>query len=136
MRAAKLLHRILTLDSFDLWPLFLSHIIDLLQNATPSPFLTRFWFCLLYMIALDEGFKISWQNFDLCSLWPLTYLLQYATTSPFLTWFWFCLLYDSSTRRGPWNFYRILTFDFYFCYRDVLQNATPYISSTNSLMPV
>ena len=35
------------------------------QNASSSPFLTRFQFCLLYVIALGDGFKTSTQNFDL-----------------------------------------------------------------------
>ena len=52
----------------DLWPI----LYILLQNATPSSFLTRFLFRLLYVIALGEGFKIFSQNFDRWSLWPLT----------------------------------------------------------------
>ena len=71
--ASELLHCFspVTFD-LDLWPIF--HI--LLQNATPSPFLTRFRFRLLYVIALGKGFKTSTQNFDLWSLWPLTLIFD------------------------------------------------------------
>ena len=71
--ASKLLHWFspVTFD-LDLWPIF----YILLQNATPSPFLTRFRFRLLYVIALGKGFKTSTQNFDLWSLWPLTLIFD------------------------------------------------------------
>ena len=62
-------------DLWLLWPLtliFWPVLYILLQNATPSPFLTRFRFRLLYVMALGEGFKTSTQNFDLWLLWPLT----------------------------------------------------------------
>ena len=61
----------------DFWPIF--YILP--QKATPSPFLTRFRFRLLYVITLGKGFKTSTQNFDLWSLWPwfLTYILHFAT---------------------------------------------------------
>ena len=43
--ASKFLHRIVTFDSCDLWPWLFSCIVHWLQNATPSPYLTRFRFC-------------------------------------------------------------------------------------------
>ena len=105
MGALKLLHRIsvVTFD-LDLWPI----LYILLQNATPSPFITRFRFRLLYMMALGEGFKTPTQNFDLWLLWPLTLifwpilyiLLQNATPSPFLTRFRFRLLYVMALGEG------------------------------------
>ena len=91
----------------EFWPLssltfnldFIRIMYTLLQNTTPMPFLTRFRFCLLYVIALIEGFKTSTQNFDNGLLWPLTLILYYiinwlqnATPLLFLTPFRFCLL--------------------------------------------
>ena len=106
--ASKLLHRILTFDFFDLWPWLFTCIVHWLQNATPSPFLTGFEFCLLYVIALGEGFKTSTQNFVPWPLWPLTlnldlygiFCLKNATPSPFLTWFWFHLLSVIALDKG------------------------------------
>ena len=101
MGASKLLHRILNCD---LWPWPLTTCYKMLQNATPSPFLTWFWFRLLYVVALGEGFKNSTQNFDFWLLWPLTLiffiLLQNATPSPFLTRFRFRLFYVIALGEG------------------------------------
>ena len=68
----------LTPLTFDLDLLPILYI--LLQIATPSPFLTRFRFRLLYVIALGEGFKTSTQNFDLWRLWPLTLIFYLYCT--------------------------------------------------------
>ena len=36
-----------------------------MKNATSLSFLGRFWFCLVYLIGLGGGFKISTQNFEI-----------------------------------------------------------------------
>ena len=105
MGASKLLHRILNCD---LWPWPLTICYKMLQNATPSPFLTWFWFRLLYVVALGEGFKNSTQNFDFWLLWPLTLIFHFATKcysfaifNPISIPFVLC----DSTRWGLQNFY-------------------------------
>ena len=118
--ASKLLHQNFTCD---LSPRHILYI--LLQNATPSPFLTRFWFCLLYVIALGEGFKTSTQNFDLWLLWPLTLIFDlYCTlaTKCFSSAISILILIPfascDSTRWGLQNFYAEfwpLTFIFDLC---------------------
>ena len=122
MRALKLLHRILTFDSVDLWPWFLTYIVNWLQNATPSPFLTQFRFRLLCVIALGEGFKTSTQNFDLWLIWPLTY--SFAISNPILIPFASC----DSTRWGHQNFDTEFWPFIFIC--DLS------LAATNSLMPV
>ena len=132
MGALKLLHRIsvVTFD-LDLWPI----LYILLQNATPSPFITRFRFRLLYMIALGDCFKTSTQNFDLWALFLIciVHWLQNATPSPFLTGFQFYLVHVIALGEGfktstqnfvPWPLWPLtLNLDLYgiFC----LKNATP-----------
>ena len=120
----------LTPLTFDLhiWPI----LYILLQNATPLLFLTRFRICLLYVIALGEGFKTSTQNFDLWLPWPLTLIFDlYCTLATKCYFFAFSnpisnlsALCDS-TRWGLQNFYTkfwSVTFDL------LLQNATKCFS--------
>ena len=107
MRASKLLCRISSY--WPLWPL--TFILDLYRtfcykNATPSPFLTRFRFCLLYMIALGKGFKTVTQNSVLWPLWLLTFVFdlyhRFATFSwQFFGRFWFCLLFKANFDASP-----------------------------------
>ena len=96
--------------TFDLhfWPI----LYILLQNATSLPFLTGFQFCLLYVIALGDGFKTSTQNFDLWLLWPLTLIVYlYCTLATkcysfaISYWIWILFALCDSTRWGLQNFY-------------------------------
>ena len=95
-----------------------------LQFATALSFMSQFWFCLLYMIALHGSFETSTQNFsrDLWP-WPLTYIVHFATkcysfaiSNPISIPFALC----DGTRWGLQNFYTefwpltSLTFDLDF----------------------
>ena len=107
-----------------------------LQFATSLSFMSQFWFCLLYMIALHGSFETSTQNFS-CDLWPwpLTYIVHFATkcysfaiSNPISIPFALC----DGTRWGLQNFYTefwpltSLTFDLDFLpiLYILLQNAT------------
>ena len=117
---------------------FLPLLYILLQNATPSPFLTGFQFCLLYVIALGKGFKTPTQKCDFWLFWPLTcivHCLQNATPSPFLTGFQFCLLYmialgegfkTSSQNFVPWPFWPLNKQFFFLGYQSPRRDVRGY----------
>ena len=151
MRTTKLLHGILTFDPFDLWPWFLTYIVNWLKNATPSPFFIRFRFRLHYVIALGEDYKTSSRNFDFWPLWPLTltftyivHWLQNATPSPFFIRFRFRLLYvialgeDYKTSSQNFDFWPLWPLTLTLTYIvHWLQNATssPFFTRFRFCLP-